>query len=82
MATVRKFGALYEVRGNFVYSKDDTVKVTPMNAQRFVTAFGESFPGTAYFPSKVYLKKDEKTLMTCAAQLAEQWKGDELLQIG
>ena len=49
MATVRKFGALYEVIGNFVYSKDDTVKVTPMNAQRCVTAFGESFPGTAHF---------------------------------
>ena len=32
MAAVNLFWALYEVSGTFVYSMDDKVKVTPMNA--------------------------------------------------
>ena len=49
VAAVSKFGALYEDHGSFVYSKDDKVKVTPMNAQKCVISYGEAFPGTAQF---------------------------------
>ena len=45
VATVNTFGSLYEVSGTFVYSKDDKVKITPMDTQRCVTAFGKLFPG-------------------------------------
>ena len=65
------FGALYEVRVHF-FSKDDKVKVIPMNSQRCVTAFEELFPGTKQFPRKVCLMREEKALMTCAWQLDER----------
>ena len=41
VAVVSTFWALYELIGTFVYSKDDMVKVTSMNAQHCVTSFGE-----------------------------------------
>ena len=49
VATVSTCGALYEDRVFFVYSKDAKVKATQTNAQRCVTAFGETFPGIAQF---------------------------------
>ena len=77
VATVNTFGSLYEVSGTFVYSKDDKVKITPMDTQRCVTAFGELFPGIEQFPRNVCFTREEKTLMTCAEKLDERWREDK-----
>ena len=69
------FGALSEDRGPFVYSKDDKVKVTPVNAQRCVIAFGEAFPGITQFSQKSLFEEGKEGAHDLCGSISQTMEG-------
>ena len=63
----------------FVYSKDVKVKVTPTNAQRCVTAFGETFSGIAQFSQQSLFEEGNEGAHDLCGAISRKMEGVSLI---